>query len=144
MSLTISIGDAVLDEDEDGRVIVVCDPADAGGATPPASFFHTATSTIMPSATTWAEFCRRVGLFELFFYQEPWQLWRNRSPLRITPELRAQLADALAAWERDNPPADTLEPDADMGRAYCEATLRWLCWWTERARGAWSIIEICG
>jgi hypothetical protein len=145
MSLSISIGAARLGEDDEGRVMVVCDPADApAGEAPPASRFHGAISTIAPSATTWADFCRRVGLFALFFSPEPWGLWRNRTPIGITPEVRAQLAQALADWERDNPDAATLAPTDDMARAYCTATLRWLVWWAERTGDTWPIIEICG
>lgn len=142
MGLTISIGAAVLGEDEEGRVVVLCDPAEGPG--PPALPFHGGGSVIEPSATTWSDFCRRVGLFELFFHPEPWGLWRSRTPIGITPEVQAQLAEALATWERANPRTAALEPADDMARAYCDATLRWLVWWAERAGDTWPIIEISG
>lgn len=131
MRAAITIGQAALYVDQDGLVIVGCEPHFA--ADPPEWTFRDArgavVSTILPTANSWEEFCRAVGLFDLFFAprREPAPFFVPRSPILLSPEVRAQFQAKLTAWKQADPGPWDLTED------WYHDVLRWLIWWAEDA-----------
>jgi hypothetical protein len=143
MSYDIYIGNAVLEEGEDLEVQYAVDAhIELSAPSFPYDALSRQANSRHPGYCQWGDFCREVGLYDLFFGEES-GLMRDHPGIKplTTAHLEA-VREALARHREQHP--DTIpgfdwspvsgEPDDGVrGRDGVLARLLWLEWWIEWA-----------
>ena len=84
-----------------------------------------------PSYTSWSDFLRNAGLYDIFFYDDGHLIGGHPGIRLVTPELKARIDLALKQYQELNPAAKASFDDGVKGGTLCR--LIWLQYWTSWA-----------
>ena len=150
MGYDIYIGEAEIDDYPDGSPMLRVNRREEAAAPMfPGDDLTGRSNSRHPSYTGWSEFCRKTGLYDLFFDESVGLMRRHPGIERITPRVLATVRASLDAYQ-------TTYPSAQPGWCRCQvclpyaavpdaahvhldgdlARLTWLAWWMD-----WAIRE---
>jgi len=85
------------------------------------------TNSRWPSYSSWSDFLRNAGLYDIFFYDNGHLIGGHPGIRLVTKELQQRVAYALVSFKAANPNAEAVFNDDPKGGTLCR--LIWLDYW---------------